>query len=310
MKENELDKCKGALLGLAVGDALGTTLEFKRPGTFDPITDMVGGGVFNLQAGKWTDDTSMALCMADSLIEKEGFDAFDQLDKYVNWMNHGYNSSTGRCFDIGNATRQALYLYERTGQSYCGDRSRDSAGNGSIMRLAPIPIVYFQDEEKLAKYASLSSQTTHAAPQSIDACIYMATLMAGAIRGATKEELLGKSFSLTPDFWKKYPLDDTIMEIAEGSFKTKRPPEIYASGYVVKTLEAALWAFYHTDDFESGALKAVNLGNDADTVGAVYGQIAGAYYGMSGIPKDWLKRLYRKLEMEVAVECLYGLDEK
>ncbi len=306
----ELDKCKGALLGLAVGDALGTTLEFKRPGTFDPITDLVGGGVFNLQAGKWTDDTSMALCLADSLIEKEGFDAVDQLDKYVKWMNHGYNSSTGRCFDIGNATRQALYLYEKTGQPYCGNRSRDSAGNGSIMRLAPIPIVYFKDAEKLAKYASLSSQTTHAAPQSVDACMYMATLIAGAITGSSKEELLGKSYALVENFWEQHPLDSTIREVAEGSFKTKRPPAIHASGYVVQTLEAALWAFYHTDDFESGALKAVNLGNDADTVGAVYGQIAGAYYGMSGIPKDWLKRLYRKLEMEIAVECLYELEVK
>jgi len=306
----ELDKCKGALLGLAVGDALGTTLEFKRPGTFDPIKDMVGGGVFNLQAGKWTDDTSMALCLADSLIEKESFDAFDQLDKYVKWMKHGYNSSTGTCFDIGNATRQALYLYERTGQPYCGDTSRDSAGNGSIMRLAPIPIVYYKDPEKLAKYASLSSRTTHAAPQCVDACMYMATLIAGAIAGASKDELLANAFSLTKDFWKQHPLDSTIMEIAEGSFKTRKPPEIYASGYVVKTLEAALWAFYHTTDFESGALKAVNLGDDADTVGAVYGQIAGAYYGKSGIPEHWLKRLYKSLEIEIAVECLHNLEVK
>lgn len=305
---NELDKCKGALLGLAVGDALGTTLEFKSPGTFMPLTDMVGGGVFGLKPGKWTDDTSMALCLADSLIEKEGFDAFDQLDKYVKWMNQGYNSSTGACFDIGNATRQALYLYESTGQPYCGDHSRDSAGNGSIMRLAPIPIVYFKDAEKLAKYASLSSQTTHAAPQCVDACMYMATLIAGAIIGKSKEELLGKSFSLTKDSWEHHPLDSTIKEVAEGSFKTRNPPQIYASGYVVKTLEAALWAFYHTDNFESGALKAVNLGDDADTVGAVYGQIAGAYYGMSGIPQHWLTRVYRNLEIEVAAECLYELE--
>lgn len=303
----ELDKCKGALLGLAVGDALGTTLEFKSPGTFDPLTDMVGGGVFRLQAGKWTDDTSMALCLADSLIEKEGFDAFDQLEKYVKWMNQGYNSSTGTCFDIGNATRQALYLYESTSQPYCGDKSRDSAGNGSVMRLAPISIVYFKDPEKLVKYASLSSQTTHAAPQCVDACIYMAALMAGAIRGSSKEELLGDLFSLTENFWKQHPLDGTIREVAGGSFKTRQPPQIYASGYVVKTLEAALWAFYQTDDFESGALKAVNLGNDADTVGAVYGQIAGAYYGMSSIPAHWLKRLYKKPEIEIAAECLYEL---
>lgn len=308
--KHELDACKGALLGLAVGDALGTTLEFKSPGTFTPLTDMVGGGVFGLKPGQWTDDTSMALCLADSLIEKENFDAVDQLAKYVKWMKHGYNSSTGTCFDIGNATRQALYRYERTGNAYCGDHSRQSAGNGSIMRLAPIPIFYYKDPESLVKYASLSSQTTHAAPQSIDACVYMAMLMAGAIRGIEKKELLENLFSLIPGFWKENPLDSTIAEIADGSYKTKEPPQIYASGYVVKTLEAALWAFYHTDDFESGALKAVNLGDDADTVGAVYGQIAGAYYGMSGIPKHWLNRLHKGMEIEIAAECLYKLANR
>lgn len=308
--DKELDKCKGALLGLAVGDALGTTLEFKSPGSFTPLTDMIGGGVFNLKAGKWTDDTSMALCLADSLIEKEDFDSSDQLDRYLRWMKHGYNSSTGTCFDIGNATRQALYLYERTQQPYCGDDSRDSAGNGSIMRLAPISIRYFNDSAQLAKYALMSSKTTHAAPQCIDACIYMAMLIAGAIRGFDKEALLSPLFATEPGFWGEHALDPSIRAIAEGSFKRLNPPDIYASGYVVKTLEAALWAFYRTSNFESGALKAVNLGDDADTVGAVYGQIAGAYYGMSGIPERWLRKLHRSLDIEVAAATLYELQAR
>lgn len=306
----ELNRCIGSLLGLAAGDALGTTLEFRTPGTFTPITDIVGGGPFGLTVGKWTDDTSMALCLADSLIEKEGFDACDQLDKYLKWYSEGYNSSTGHCFDIGNATRQALFLYESSGQPYCGDSSRESAGNGSIMRLAPIPIFYYKKPEELYLRAELSSKTTHSARQCIDACKYMAGIIGGAIQGRSKEDLLASHFSMIDAYWEKNPLDPTIAEVAEGSFKTKQPPGIYGSGYVVKTLEAALWAFYHTSDFESGALKVVNLGDDADSTGAVYGQIAGAYYGLDGIPKKWRDKLYRGLDIEISAECLYQLAQK
>ncbi len=308
--KDELDKCKGALLGLAAGDALGTTLEFKTPGTFEPLTDLIGGGIFRLEAGKWTDDTSMALCLADSLIEKNSFDAFDQLEKYLKWFNEGYNSSTGECFDIGNATKQALYLFENSGQPYCGNTLRQSAGNGSIMRLAPIPIFYYNEPEKLMQYSENSSKTTHAAPQCIDACKYMSGIIAGAIKGISKEELLGDSFSLIPNYWKDNPLDSSIQEIAKGSFKIKQPPQIKGSGYVVQTLEAALWAFYHTNDFESGALNVVNLGDDADTTGAVYGQIAGAYYGMKCIPEKWLKKVYRASDIEIIAERLYKIAIK
>jgi ADP-ribosyl-[dinitrogen reductase] hydrolase len=307
---SKLDKCKGSLLGLAVGDALGTTLEFKTPGTFVPLTELIGGGHFGLDAGQWTDDTSLALCLADSLIEKEIFDPCDQLSKYLKWFKEGYNSSTGECFDIGGTTRQALYLYENTGASYCGNSDINAAGNGSIMRLAPVPIRYHNQPNELLKYAALSSQTTHSSPQCIDACKYMAILMAAAINGMSKEELLNKNFILSNLSLNDNKIDSTIMEIALGSFKTKQPPEIVGSGYVVKTLEAALWAFYHTTDFESGALKVVNLGNDADTTGAVYGQIAGAYYGLNGIPEKWLQKIYRAFDMEIMAECLYNLANK
>lgn len=305
---DQLDKCKGALIGLAVGDALGTTVEFKPPGTFPLVKDLLGGGVFNLPAGKWTDDTSMALCLADSLIEKKGFDAFDQLEKYLKWFKRGYNSSTNSCFDIGIATQTALDTFEKSGQPYCGDPHRDSAGNGSIMRLAPIPIFYQNNIFALLKYAALSSQTTHAAPQCIDACKYMACLIAAAINGMNKEELLSENFLLTFAGLQPNDMDFTILEILMGSFKTKRPPQIIGSGYVVKTLEAALWAFYETNDFESGALKVVNLGHDADTTGAVYGQIAGAYYGFKGIPQKWLTKIYRVQDMQIIVEHLYAIS--
>lgn len=305
---SKLNKCKGVLLGLAVGDALGTAVEFKPPGTFPLVKDLLGGGAFNLPAGKWTDDTSMALCIADSLIEKKGFDAFDQLEKYVRWYKHGYNSSTGSCFDIGIATQRALSIFERTRQPYCGDLHRDSAGNGSIMRLAPIPIFYQNNILSLLKYAALSSQTTHGAPQCVDACKYMACLIAAAIDGMSKEELLSENFLLNFAGLQPNGIDVTIREILMGSFKTKRPPEIIGSGYVVKTLEAALWAFYETNDFESGALKVVNLGHDADTTGAVYGQIAGAYYGLEGIPEKWLKKIYREQDMQTIVERLYAIS--
>ena len=128
---------RGILLGLAAGDALGTTLEFRRPGTFAPIADIVGGGPFNLPAGAWTDDTSMALCLAESLIERRGFDPVDQLERYVRWYRLGHLSSTGNCFDIGNTVRAALNRFERTREPYCGSTDPMAAGNGSIMRLAP-----------------------------------------------------------------------------------------------------------------------------------------------------------------------------
>ena len=139
----EMERYRGALLGLAVGDALGTTLEFRPPGTFEPISEIVGGGPFGLEPGEWTDDTSMALCLAESLIVRRGFDPIDQLGRYVAWWQTGHLSSTGECFDIGNATATALDGFLRTGKP-CGQTSEYSAGNGSIMRLAPVPMFYRQ----------------------------------------------------------------------------------------------------------------------------------------------------------------------
>ena len=286
-----IERYRGCLLGLAVGDALGTTLEFKAPGSFDPIEDMMGGGPFALRPGEWTDDTSMALSLAESLIERRGFDPIDQLERYCRWYRQGHLSSNGRCFDIGNTVRQALHRFERTRAPYCGSTDPQAAGNGSIMRLAPVPLFYARRPREAAERAADSSRTTHGAPEAVDACRYLAALLIGAVSGVAKEVLLADRFTPVPGVWDQAPLAPRIAEIASGSFKRREPPEIRGTGYVVASLEAALWALHRSTSFRDGVLLAVNLGDDADTTGAVYGQLAGAYYGEQGIPEEWCTRI-------------------
>lgn len=286
--------CRGALVGLAVCDALGTTVEFKRPGSFPSLTDIVGGGPFGLKPGQWTDDTSMALCLAESLLERHAFDPVDQLERYVRWYRKGHMSCTGECFDIGITTRSALARFETTRQPHCGVTDSRAAGNGSIMRLAPVPLFFARNPVEAIERSGDSSRTTHGARTCVDACRYMGGLIAGAVNGAGKDQLLAPMYSPVPGYWEHHPLCPEIEEIARGSFRRKEPPDIRGTGYVVDSLEAALWAFSKGRDFREGALLAVNLGDDADTTGAVYGQIAGAHYGYEGIPESWRDRVAMK----------------
>jgi ADP-ribosyl-[dinitrogen reductase] hydrolase len=293
-----LDRFLGCLLGLAVGDALGTTLEFARRGTFEPIADMVGGGPFGLSPGQWTDDTSMALCLASSLAENHKFDPGDQMDRYCRWWKEGYMSCTGACFDIGVTTVQALRQYQNTKDPYCGSSDARSAGNGSLMRLAPIPMWYFPDALLASRYAVDSSRTTHGAQESLDACSLFSQLLVYALSGCLKDELLferGAAFKGA----------ESICAIGRGEYRNKHEAGIFASGYVVHTLEAALWSFNNTDSFEAAVLKAVNLGGDADTTGAVCGQVAGAFYGKSQIPEKWLGKLSMKEEIEALARRMF-----
>ena len=234
--------------------------------------------------GQWTDDTSMALCLAASLIESPGFDAADQMDRYLRWMREGYMSSTGTCFDIGNTTRTALLRFERTGDPYSGPTDPRSAGNGSLMRLAPVPMYFAGDASEAIGRGADSSRTTHGAAEAVDACRYFSGLLAGALTGVDRETLLSPRYCPVEGYWDRNPLAPGIDAIASGSFKDNA--EIRGKGYVVATLEAALWAFHHTENFRNGALRVVNLGDDADTTGAVYGQLAGAYYGVEAIPVE------------------------
>ena len=302
-----MERYRGCLLGLAIGDALGTTLEFQRPGSFTPIEDVIGGGPFMLAPGEWTDDTSMALCLADSLIACQGFDRADQLGRYLRWYRQGYLSSTGRCFDIGDTVRTALERFERTGEAVAKLLRAARVGNGSLMRLAPVPLFYARSPREALEKAGESSRTTHNAPEAVDACRYLAALLVGAVQGVGKEALLADHFTPLPGIWGETPLTPEIAAIAAGSFTWRNPPDIRSSGYVVAALEAALWAFYHSTSFREGALLAVNLGEDADTTGAIYGQVAGAFYGERGIPERWRLRIAHRLLILSLAETLYEL---
>src|SRR5215472_13688229 len=184
------ERYRGSLLGLAVGDAVGTTLEFRPAGSFTPLDDMVGGGPFRLNPGEWTDDTSMALCLAASLVERKGFDARDQMERYLRWRDEGYMSSNGKCFDIGNTVSSALRQFEATGSPLAGSTHPRTAGNGSIMRLAPVPLFYALNPREAIEKSAESSRTTHGAQTSVDACGYLGALIVGALHGHSKEELL------------------------------------------------------------------------------------------------------------------------
>lgn len=300
-----IERYSGSLVGLAVGDALGTTLEFYSPGTFAPLDDMVGGGPWDLAPGQWTDDTSMALCLAESLCERQGFNPKDQMDRYVKWYREGYMSSTGQCFDIGGTVREALERYEATAKPFSGSTDLLTAGNGSLMRLAPAALYFAGNDEEVDAFCAKSSRTTHGALECIDACRYFGALLTGAVRGASKEQLLKPFFHSQQGWWESKPLSERVAQIAAGSYKEKEPPLIKGSGYVVDSLEAALWAFYKSSSFEDGALRAVNLGDDADTTGAVYGQLAGAYYGIKNIPRRWRESISSLSLLEKLALALY-----
>ncbi|WP_085686850.1 MULTISPECIES: ADP-ribosylglycohydrolase family protein [unclassified Pseudomonas] len=290
------ERYRGALLGLACGDAVGTTVEFQPRGSFQPLTDMVGGGPFHLKPGQWTDDTSMALCLAESLLNKNGFDAADQMGRYLNWWQWGYLSSTGECFDIGMTVSQALDRYQHTGEPFAGSSDPYSAGNGSLMRLAPVVLFYFPDARKIRRFAADSSRTTHAAPEAIECCQLFAELLGKALEGASKAQLR----TLPPTAFSQ----PKVAAIARGEYLHKTQRDIRGSGYCVESLEAALWCFQHTDSFAAAVLQAANLGDDADTTAAIVGQLAGAHYGVQGIPFEWLEKLHDGEEIAAIAERL------
>ena len=296
-----VERFRGSMLGLAVGDALGMPIEFSFDENFKSVTDMLGSNEFGLKPGQWTDDTSLALCLAASIVETGKFHPKDQMERYLKWYKTGYMSSNGKCFDIGNTTQIALEEFEKTREPFSASSDAQAAGNGSIMRLAPVPLAFSTQPKVAINNAAESSRTTHGALEAVDACRYLAALIIGAIQGEEKKDILGSRYSPVSGLWKNKPLTENIDNIAKGSFKNKSPPEIRGTGYVVNCLEAALWAFYNSTSYEEGALLAVNLGDDADTTGAVYGQIAGAFYGASNIPTKWIKKIaHQKMISDLA----------
>jgi ADP-ribosyl-[dinitrogen reductase] hydrolase len=284
------DRAYGAMLGLAVGDAVGVPLEFSKRDSLPPVSEMIGGGPFGLEPGEWTDDTSMALCIMDSLIALRSFNGIDILNRFVRWFEDGENSVNGRCFDIGITTRASLDRFVRLGTpAGRGPHNEKHAGNGSLMRLAPIAIFAASDLGEAARLAHQQSMLTHANNLAANACEFFATLLVEAMRGLDKETVLRSRF------WFGHP---AINGIAAGNWVGKTRDEISSSGYVVSTLEAAMWCVHRTSSFEDAIVLAVNLGDDSDTVGAVTGQLAGALYGRAGIPERSLTQLAKRPELD------------
>ena len=296
---SEQERARGALLGLAAGDAVGTTVEFERPGAFAPVTDMVGGGPFRLEPGQWTDDTSMALCLAESLVECGGHDPVDQMRRYVRWWREGHFSATGECFDIGSTTWSQLLRFTRTGEPHDPHVDDESAANGSLMRLAPVSIRWFAEPSVVVERAAASSRTTHAARRPTDACRVLAAMTAALIRGESRERVFAS------DFWNHGDLHPDVEAVARGSWRGKEPPAIRGTGYCIDALEAAIWAVAGAKDFRDAVLRAANLGDDADTTAAIAGQLAGAAWGAEGIPADWLEKLAMRARIESLADSLH-----
>jgi ADP-ribosyl-[dinitrogen reductase] hydrolase len=245
---------------------------------------MVGGGPFSLQPGQWTDDTSMALCLAASLVDRGGFDAADQMQRYCRWMDEGYLSATGECFDIGMTVSAALRRFQETGEPFSGSTHPRTAGNGCLMRLAPVPMFYFGDRDAAIEQAGHSARTTHGAQECVEASRLFGAMLWMALSGAGKEEILLRH-GITGRQSRR------LASVAAGDYRQFDSTAIRGNGYVIDSLEAALWCFACTPTFEDAILCAANLGDDADTTAAICGQLAGAYYGATAIPEHWRSRL-------------------
>lgn len=263
----------------------------------------------------------MALCLGISLVCRAGFHPYDQLVRYKWWYRDGYMSSTGKCFDIGTATSEALQEFEHRQELFAYQHKipldqmdhlsdsrllkdfnvqcshADVAGNGALMRLAPVSLFFYRSPADAVNYSGLSAELTHGDPKARDACRYYSALMVAVLRREQKNQLLSKAFYEDHRSWfGSVDLVPEIKRIAKGSYQRRRGYDdgIRGKGYIVDALEAALWAFWSTENFRDGARAAVNLGDDTDTTAAIYGQLAGAFYGYDHLPAHWVEDLYAK----------------
>lgn len=283
------DRAAGALVGLAVGDALGATLESTERDEKPLHMEMTGGGMHRLPAGAWTDETSLALCLADSLIQRQAFVPHNVMRRFLRWWLDGENSALGYCFDIGQTTLEALGRFLRTAEAFAGSRAEETSGNGSIVRLAPVAIFRHGHRDAARNEACAQSSLTHDSALCLEACELLVTILLEALDGAAKVEVL------RPRPWIGHP---AVSLLAGGAWKRKSRAQIRSGRYVLDTLEAALWAVENAGGFEEALVAAVNLAGDADGVGAVTGQLAGAIWGLSAIPDRWLKPLWSREAIE------------
>jgi ADP-ribosylglycohydrolase len=305
------DRFRGAMLGLAVGDALGASVQFRKPGSFTPVSDLIGGGPFQLPRGAWTDDTAMALCLAESLIESDGFDAADQMSRYQHWQREGHLTSTGECVGITASVAKALATARWSGKPVAGSHDPAQLDQEALSRVAPVVLYYLDDARQAVNYAAEAARSTHQSPQVLDGCRYLAALLSGALKGATRQQLVIPRYEPIPGLWHEQPLREPVAAVANASYHGKTSADMEASAGAGRALETALWALDHSANFREGALLAVNFGLDSDVAGAVFGQLAGAIYGVAGIPQGWRNALLgRELIEEFADRLLAASLER
>jgi ADP-ribosyl-[dinitrogen reductase] hydrolase len=289
------ERFQGALVGLAVGDALAANTQFRKPGSFPAVGDLLGGGPFDQPRGAWTDDTAMALLLAESLLEREGFDAHDQVQRFVRWQREGYGSATGQCVGISANVARSLStaLYKR--QPFAGSHDPETLDKDPLSRIAPAVMYFFADAPAAVANAAEAARLTAQAPMVLDCVRLMAAMVHLALSGRDKATVLHPAREL----WATKNTRPEVLVLYDGSYAHRMPPDITGGGGILQALEAALWAFHRTETFREGALLAANLGRDSDVVAAAYGQIAGAYHGVSAIPGIWRNSL---MKQEVVID--------
>ena len=290
------DRAAGSFVGLAIGDALGAPVEFAARGSFEPVTHYRQGGRFNLPAGAWTDDTAMALCLGQSLVKQQNFNASDLLGRFCDWAENGTNTSTGVAVGIGQNTLRVLGDFKRHGRLLALPFGTKNDGNGSLMRLSPVACFASQDLQYPIELAASQSKATHASRIAEECCKFLAALLVRLINGESYQSAKAKVLTGTWPLALKEAIGTDLQKVSE--------TEIQSSGFVLITLQAALWAVESTNTFEDAVLKAANLGDDADTVAAVTGQIAGALYGYSRIGKLLKSRLAKERQLYVTSQFL------
>lgn len=300
-------------MGLAIGDALGAIVEYKRPGTFEKVSGFRTGGSHGLVLGEWTDETSMALALADSISSK-GWDLKDQADRYLAWWRDGAYCVRQESRDINHVMAMTLDVFERTGDFAAMNQCvAHSTNNGSLSRLAPIVVAFHGDEiwvDRLSEKAADSSRLTHPHHECVSACRYLVIVLAGLVNGIDRDVVLSADWEPVSRLREIQTLHKNVELVIQGSFRVLQPPEIQASGYSAKCLEAALWSFHQASSFEEAVLAAVNLGYDADNAGAVCGQLAGAFFGERSIPAHWMMELARKDLLDQSVEKLLSVQRE
>ncbi|CAG8040241.1 unnamed protein product [Penicillium salamii] len=313
-------RAQGAIWGVCVADALGGPVQFKDAGTFEPITDLRYVAPFKQPAGSYSDDGSMTLALATSLFKSDmQYNHELSIQHYVQWMTEGRFSTINRAWDMGRSTRTALKIWKNSGlrdmrlaqASIDSQLDREeSSGNGSLMRIVPIGVCFWRDVEMARKIAREQSRVTHPSLPCVEACEAYTELVAGVMNAEhTINTSIGKTKQQLFDTISAFPFTHPALQGRISQYKSiedwraKHPGDMTSSGWVVDTLECALWAFFKFDSWKKGALAVVNLGGDSDTAGAVYGGLAGCFYGIASIPSEWVDGMQNQEFIKGVAEC-------